>query len=322
MHLRAAIVRRWPRIVQRARASVRLRFIESPHDAPMRPVFRHLLIICVVVLTACSATQFAYNRLDFLARWELGKYFDLQPAQRERFDRDFRVFWDWHRQHELPRYAARLRQIAARIETPPDVAEFEAWSNDYATLWEPSLDRLMPMVCALGASLSDAQATSLLEQADDDLRDYADDEVDLPEAKLRKKAERSLSKTLRQWLGELTPAQQQTVHAWNDMRPQVAAQWLAFRRRWRDELAATLAQRGGSEFCPRLQRLITASDSLWTAQQQRDFAANRQSWLQLFATLAPTLTQAQREHLRERLLGMADDFDALAMQTAGNRGAN
>ncbi|WP_028081228.1 DUF6279 family lipoprotein [Solimonas soli] len=278
----------------------------------MRPFRLAASLACAALVVACSAAQFAYNRLDFIARWELGKYVDMDKAQRARFDADFRTFWDWHRRSELPRYAAALRRIAARVDTPPDDAELERWADEYGALWTPALEHLMPVLCPLGASLGAAQVKSLLEQADDDLRDYAEEAVDAPEDALRDKAERSLRKSLGHWLGELRPAQKQMVHDWNATRPWVAGPWLAFRQRWRDALAATLAQRGAADFCARLTPLVTAGDRLWTAEQRRAFAANRERWLQLFAQLAPTLDAAQREHLRQRLLELAEQLEALS----------
>ncbi|MGH8445696.1 MAG: DUF6279 family lipoprotein [Solimonas sp.] len=284
----------------------------------MRLRRRHLVFLaCTALLAACNAAQFVYNRLDFAVRWELGKYVDLSGEQRARFDTDFRAFWDWHRKTELPRYAAALRKIAARVDTPPDAAELQRWSDEYSQLWTPSLDRLTPLTCHLGASLSDAQVKSLLEQADDDLADYADEYVDDKDAALRAHAERSLAKSLRRWVGELTPAQKQAIHEWNQSRPWVAAQWLAFRRAWRERLAEILAARSAPDFCPKLKQLVAGSDALWTPDQQRDFAANRERWIALFASLGPSLTATQRQHLSQRVLELAADLDALSAPAPG-----
>lgn len=89
-------------------------------------------------------------------------------------------------------------------------------------------------------------------------------------------------------------------------------QWLAFRQRWRTELAAILAERHGSDFCPRLEALIRDGDTLWTLRQQQMFADNRRHWTQLFVRLGATLTADQGLHLRARLLALADDLQALS----------
>lgn len=279
---------------------------------------RLLLLLCAACIAGCSATQFAYQRLDFLARWELDKYVDMTPEQRTRFDVEFGLFWDWHRRSELPRYAATLRQIAARTDTPPDAAELARWSEQYGALWNDALEHLMPLFCSLGGSLSDAQVRSLLARADDDLADYAEDAVDGRETDLRDRAERSLNKSLRRWLGDLTPEQRQRLHEWNRTRPWIAPEWLAFRRSWRDALADTLAARQAPGFCPRLSSLVMGGDALWTETQRADFAANRERWLALFADLGPSLTPAQRQHLRKQLLGLAADLDALSTAPAAN----
>jgi len=284
----------------------------------MRPSFRLLAsLACAALVSACSATQFAYNRLDFFARWELGKYVEMDKAQRSRFDADFRTFWDWHRAQELPRYAEVLRRVAARVDTPPERAELELWSKEYGSLWSTSLGQLTSALCPLGASLSDAQVASLLARADEDLHEYAAKSVDLPDAKLREKAERSLRKSLRTWLGSLTPEQKQIVQEWNAARPWVAAHWLDFRKTWRDTLAEALAQRDAPDFCARLTPLLTATETLWTDEQQQAFAANREQWLQLFERLMPTLQPTQKAHLRDRLRGFAGQLEALTARPDG-----
>ena len=125
---------------------------------------------------------------------------------------------------------------------------------------------------------------------------------------------------LRSWLGPLTPEQKRRVHDWTHSRPSVAPQWLAFRRLWRQRLAATLAARDQPDFCPRLRELVINGDALWSDEQRAAFAANRRRWLEWFAAIAPTLDAAQRQHLQQRLRALADDFDSLAAPGKGGMG--
>ena len=62
----------------------------------------------LLAVTACSATQFIYNRVDILVRWYLGDYVSLDRDQRARFDQRLEVFLEWHRSEELPSYVVLL----------------------------------------------------------------------------------------------------------------------------------------------------------------------------------------------------------------------
>lgn len=267
-----------------------------------------------LLLSACSATQLAYNRLDSIARWRLGDYVELDREQQRVFDNSFAEAWQWHRRQALPQYAATLRQFAARLGTPPDRAELEQLGLQYGEQWQALLERLLPIGCQIGPTLSDAQVAGILKGADQDLRDYAREKVEPPEDEQRAQAERELIKGMHRWLGELTPQQRSQARAWNAARPLTAADWLAFRQRWRDELAQTLADRRHEAFCPRLRALLVDGGALQTAEQRARSADNRRRWIDFFMATGASATPGQREHLRKRLLALAEDFDTLARQ--------
>src|SRR3546814_11663126 len=83
-----------------------------------------------------------------------------------------------NRQTQLPRYASALREIAARVDQPPDTNELGQWSDRYGALWSASLERLLPLACTLGTSLSDEQVARSLQQVAGDIVDYADEKVE------------------------------------------------------------------------------------------------------------------------------------------------
>lgn len=268
----------------------------------------------LLLLAACSATQLAYNRLDSIARWRLGDYLTLDREQQRVFDSSFAEAWRWHRQQALPEYAMALRQFSERLGTTPDRAELERAAAQYGEQWQALLERLLPIGCRLGPTLSDAQVASLIKAADKDLREYAEKKVEPPEDEQRAEAERELIKGMSRWLGSLTPQQRSDARAWNAARPLTAAGWLDFRRRWRDRLAEILAERQHADFCPRLRALVVDGGALQSAEQQAQSADTRRRWIDFFIATGASATPQQREHLRKRLLQLADDFDALSRQ--------
>ena len=58
---------------------------------------RLLAVACTLLAVAgCSGLKFGYNRLDWIASWQLGRFVDLDPEQEKLFGQRFKAFWSWH----------------------------------------------------------------------------------------------------------------------------------------------------------------------------------------------------------------------------------
>lgn len=275
---------------------------------------RSLLLALALLCTGCSATQLAYNQLDLLARWELGRYLNLDDVQKPVFARHFNETWAWHRKHELPLYAEELRLLAERVGQPLDRAETEAAIARYRDHTQRFMARVSPLACELGPSLSDAQVSRLLAAFDEDIAEYRKKEVDRAAEQRLAESNRQFLRQLRRWLGSLTPEQRKLVGDWNAQRTSVNGEWLAYRLTWRETVAGYLNARDNDAFCPGITALITDGTTLLTETQEKAFAANHEEWLRLFEQLGQTLTDGQRTYLRTRVLALAKDLDTLAAQ--------
>lgn len=275
-----------------------------------------LLVVGALLATfaGCSAARLAYERLDLLVRWELGRYVSLTAGQRTVFDREFGAFWQWHRQEELPLWVEELRGLAAQLEpgTSVDRGQLEATSEHYGDIMRRLSEHLVPIACALGPQLDAEQVQELLEEVDDDIDELRSELVDIEPADARKALNSEIGKGLRRWIGALSAEQKQLVETWVMARPSVAGDWLDYRRRWRGELESVLARRSDPTFCDRAATLVANGASLWTEAQKQAFARNRERWLDLFDTLIPTLTAEQRRHTQQRLRELADELAAAA----------
>lgn len=268
----------------------------------------------LATLAACSAARLAYERLDWLARWEVGRYVSLTAEQKAVFDREFTTVWQWHRREELPLWIDELRSMARQLEpgTSVERTQLESLSARYGDLMGRLSGRLAPIACTLGPQLDAKQVQELLGEVDDDIDELRDEQVDVDPADARKALTRDIDKGLRRWVGALSGDQMQLIETWVAARPSIAGDWLEYRRRWRTELAAVLAQREEPAFCGRVTSLVTNGAALWTEAQKQAFARNRAHWLDLFATLIPTLTAEQRRQAQQRLRELADELATAA----------
>lgn len=288
--------------------------MSSNRDANSARWRRHIAVAAVVLaLCGCSATRFAYERLDVLARWQIGRYVSLTDSQKADFDRQFTAAWQWHRQAELPRWSAELRALAdllaSTTSTPEEIAAAFA---RFSELWRRIKRRLAPMACTLGPQLGDAQVEEILATVDEDLDELRRDSIELEPEDARREMLRDAEKPLHEWLGRLSDKQRVLIREWNEARPSVAGPWFEYRQAWRSRLGVVLAQRDQPGFCEDVSTLIVDGSRLWTDAQRRTFDENRNRWIDLFERLMPTLDAKQRAHARNRLLDLAEDFDALA----------
>ena len=91
--------------------------LEPIEQAPPRHRLRVLLVSGVAVLLAgCTILGFVYDRLDTLVGFYIEDLIDLTPEQSAQLDRTLAGNLQWHRESELQRYAAFLREFAGTVD--------------------------------------------------------------------------------------------------------------------------------------------------------------------------------------------------------------
>lgn len=265
-----------------------------------------LAALLCLLLGACSAARFAYEQLDWFAEWQVGRYVSLTPAQDAQFEAGFAATWQWHRREVLPRWVSEMRSLATTLDEPRSAAQLDQMLSRYGREVRLSFEPLMPLVCSVGSQLDGEQVAEILEAVDEDIEDFRDEQIDPDPDVVRKIALKDLEKALRRNLGGLDPAQRKQVREWHADRPSISRDWLDYRLRWRDELAAVLKRREDAAFCSEITRLLFDGDVLWTEAQRKAFAADRLLWLQMLSGLQPTLSAEQKQRLRQRLSETAD----------------
>jgi hypothetical protein len=267
-----------------------------------------------VIAGGCSAPKLVYDRLDWLASWQVRRYASLDAEQQERFEADFAEIWAWHRDRELPRYATDLRALAQAVARPLTPTQVGEWSSRADTHWNQLVWKLAPRACAHLATFDDAQVASTLKRLDRNIAEDYDELVLTPEAVVRADRERRIVRMLERWLGDLDPAQRTRVERWNARRERTDAAWLDQRRLWRARFAKALAARRSPATCAELQRLFHRPGTGGKGELRTRFDVDRARWVVFLAELSATLSDRQREHLRAELLELGGELDALAAE--------
>lgn len=274
--------------------------------------FLPLLLVCF--LTACG-TQFFYNRLDTLIRWELDDYVELSDAQEDWLDKRFAEHWAWHRRDALPRYARWLKQLASEIDQPMTRAAIDGHYTQIEQFSDELLQRLLPDIEAFLAGLSDEQVQNLLQKLEEENEEFIEDYVEPSTEELLKKREKRVSKSLRNWAGSINEPQLALLKRWARDVHSLAADQLASNRIWQAEFKAALAYRTDKpRFSARLKTLLVEGKSLRTPAYAAKVERQVDAFRQLLVEESALLTTEQREHLKGELLDYVEDFEQLAAQ--------
>lgn len=271
------------------------------------------LLLIATLLAGCSfATRFAYNNLDWLAKREIGKYVSLTREQKQDVDTRFDQLWDWHRQQELPQYAADLRALAAAARRGFTDVELRAFLDTGETWWVRLSARGLEDVAAVIATFDDAQVAEVLARVDKDNAEYREKYVDLPEDERRAASAKRMRKSLDKRLGSLRDDQRQRVEQWANARQLNAEGWAAEQARWRKQFEQVLATRAEPDFARRLQPLFENNEAQLPPALISSNAYNTRLWIDMILDIDASLSERQREHLVEHIVDFADDFQALS----------
>jgi hypothetical protein len=163
----------------------------------VRSIMWFVLVVAVVLTSACSAVRFGYGQVPTIAYYWLDGWVDFDDAQgpkaREALDAAHR----WHRRTQLPDYAQWLDKTAAEMPRGDITAdEVCRAGKELEARWFALVDHLAPAAAELAASLSDAQLAHLQKRFDEGLKRYRD-EHGKGDAKAREKAslERAVSRS-------------------------------------------------------------------------------------------------------------------------------
>jgi hypothetical protein len=275
------------------------------------------LAALLLALAGCSGTRVVYNQLDWLVVWQVKKYFELDDSQeqdlRERVARQLA----WHRETQLPRYAALSEDLAQVLAGEPDPEYFAARFAESQVFWADFMSHAVPDAAAFLAGLSDAQVEQLFENIEENNRELAEEYSGDTAAIRAARREQAIVRSVSRLTGRLNGAQKALVRDYSDRMHDLSQAWLSRRRAWQEELRAALALRdNGMELERRLAPLLVDPDRNDPPDYRALVEENQQIVFEMLAALAVELTPRQRERFQKRLLDFARDFRLLAGTTA------
>ena len=171
------------------------------------------MTLAALLLTACTATRFAYNQAPTLSYWWIDRHVDLNETQGTATRADVGAFFQWHRRQELPAYADLLRQWQAiavdKVSATQACAQFEDIRQRLDRAAAETVEPLARLALQLGPeqmeNLKQQQAKSNEEFEKDFLRGS-------PEQRLRKRVDKAIDRS-ESFYGTLSTEQRELLRS-------------------------------------------------------------------------------------------------------------
>lgn len=274
---------------------------------------RWLLFVAVVLLAGCSSTKFAYNRLDFILPWYLGRYVDLDAGQSDWFDTRIEALLARHRAEELPKYVAFLDALNTDLDRPVTLMQVQGYTDTLELAWyrvrDPGLEELL----ALGERLSHEQIDGFIDELRKRQEKYEKKYLDRSDEEFREDAQGNLRDMLEDYLGRLSDEQDRRVAKTAQALARTDSEWLEERAAWVDEMERLLAREPG------WQEAIRRTIRNWESQLDETTLAvydrNTQLVQELIVDVVNARTERQDRRLRNRIGELRDDFSDLHGET-------
>ena len=284
------------------------------------PSVARALLCCGVLLavTACSATQFIYNRVDILVRWYLDDYVSLDRDQRARFDQRLEVFLEWHRSEELPSYVALLDESLAILDDGVPLQAAREMSDRIEEAAIRFQDPFLELLLNTGEDLRPEQRAEFVENLLAKQEEFESDRLARTDREYRDDLEARFDKQLKRYMGSLTSEQTTRIQQGVAQMTRLDRFWLEDRRVWIEALADILIA-ADPDWPDQVRRLIAGREEALLPAYRQGIDHNGEVILQLSRDVLIARTDKQDRKLRGKLTALRDDLAALAEKGSEQR---
>ncbi|MBD9438948.1 DUF6279 family lipoprotein [Pseudomonas sp. PDM04] len=271
-----------------------------------------VVITLSLALGACSRVGLAYRNLDVIIPWTLSDYLDMNGEQKGWFNERLKEHLTWHCTTQLPGYLDWLDRLQGMVASNQVTdAALQARTQEAKQAIAQTAREITPSAIELLQGLNDRQVAEMNEAFAKDLRkrqqEYLEPSLD---QQIKERSER-MEKRLNDWLGTISPVQQQRVVSWSTALGDQNTQWIANRAHWQKQFSAAVAQRQSPEFPQRIETLLVNRESLWTQDYRKAYANTEAQARSLIVDLMAQSTPTQRQRLQKKIDGVRKDFNDL-----------
>jgi len=265
-----------------------------------------ILLLASLALAGCAATSFLYNHADWLIARQIDGYFGLNRSQKTFVSSRLSGILAHHRREALPRYEAVIRQVKDRAADGLTTEDLEWAFIQYDQLRADLFTRFVSDGVEFVRQVNDPQVAKLkqalqarLARDEDLLREDA--------AKRHSKRTERILGWAREWMGPLSPQQEQEITKLTMQFPDTWAAWYTHRAYRHEQLLELFESRESDHTRARLEDWLVHQDQDTDPKFAELTNQLRRHISGLVITLDRSATPTQRRHFLSKL----DDLAAL-----------
>lgn len=269
-----------------------------------------LCLFCLVFLTSCSSTKLAYNLLDVLIQWQIGKYVSLNKDQKEQSKQAIDEFHQWHRTTQLPRYSAYINQFLGRLDEKPFTGEsIHAETDEVQLLLDTSMEKFLPILTSLVMTFDEEQCQEVLDTMAEKQEEYKEEYVDISDEKKIDKRKTDLMDELGYFFGRFSKDQKALIDEWAKQMHPFEAHTLKQYDLWSERLQEAFAVRQDRELLQeKLRAIVLYRTDDWDPELEAVLDKNQEITYNVIAQLINTQTEKQRRKFEHKLNEFEQDF--------------
>jgi len=255
--------------------------------------FRNLIPIAfVLLLSGCSSFGFLFERLDWLAVWQLDNMFDLTDEQEALIRPDIIEIREWLREEGFSSIVNELNKSLVLWQNNQLEYAFQQFEVSSSALSKTFIIKLLPLVRTLAMTMNEENAEYYREYCLDKQTEWFS-YAESTETKVDSRVG-----YLEDWFGHLSDTQIAIVAEHIHLYPD-ELQIRIDNNRWREKMIAASLSRDTET----LEKWITTPELLWSEQYTALHESNREAVNTMLAQLSPTLTKKQQHFASDRVDG-------------------
>ncbi len=288
-----------------------------------RPVWKLLTLLpMLVLLNACTNSKLVigplYNQLDNQMRKEFNKLGDFNAAQKDAFEQAVGTFHVWHRQSEMPQYAALTNEIAAAIATADNTqaSDVQMWVES-AESFSRSARECHPINFSfdLMKSMTDKQITFVEERFKRErTKNREKYEARTPDERV----ERRLNK-IGKWAGridlDISANQRSLLRQTLVQQTSLRKEYYELSDEWNRQLFTIARNQEASNYDAALNAHLIKLWTLLETTHPVQWRKNRELWQGTAFKFIQSLSAEQRSNVAPWLSKMADTILAISKDT-------
>jgi hypothetical protein len=270
-----------------------------------------IIIVFVLLLSGCS-TKFVYKNFDWLVYWYIDDFIELSDEQEEAFDKKLEQWFVWHKESELPKYLAHLKELSDDIQQQQlSLEKMDYHQSKAQDHWVRIKERIIPDLVEMSPTLSNEQVESIFKEIDELNKEEAEERaerLEMDEDKRKKQSIKRSEKNLKRWLGPINEQQDALVNSMYGQYHSNGELWQEYRIEYQKALRALFDDPDrGDVFKERLQQLLSSPEEFRGEVLNQRNIENGNKYKAFLLAISQSSTEKQRKHLINEIEEFSSD---------------